>query len=56
MNKCPLCNHDVSENCCHNRHCHYRGPGESRQQQEARLNQYVEERTSGGNAYGHYEE
>lgn len=56
MNKCPYCNHEVSEGACWNRYCDYRGPGETKQQQSARLGQYVDERTSGGNAYGHYED
>ena len=56
MRTCPLCNWEVSQGVCHNRWCKYRGPGLNLQEKKARLERYADERTSGGNAYGHYEE
>ena len=58
-NTCPNCQTRVHNYKCTNRDCNYTGVGETPEQRANRWatqHNGVWDRTSGGNAYGHYED
>ena len=58
QNTCPLCQSRMNgQKCSNGRDCHYEGAGETPEARAQRWAQHGEwDRTSGGNAYGYYEE